>query len=113
MKLLVVDDEPINQMLVERMLQNDKRYTIFHADSGKEAIEMLSKEDMDIVLLDILMPQMDGFTTALEIQKISAPRIIFATADADDATREKAHAVGVEELLVKPFRRDELLAALK
>lgn len=101
--ILVVDDEPMNIKIVEFALKNENLYHVFSANSGMAAIEKLEKEDIDLVLLDIEMPEMDGFDTLEKIRESKDVPVVFMTADKDIETIERAEAMGVEDYLTKPF----------
>ena len=67
--VLIVDDQALNRILLSKMLEQEG-YNIFMAYNGLEALKVLEKEPIDIVLLDVLMPVMDGFETAQKIKKL-------------------------------------------
>ena len=101
--ILVVDDEKMNQKLVEKILKEESQYTVYMCSSGMEALDMLRQQEMDIVLLDILMPEMDGFETYEKLREITDAPVVFLTADKDISTISRANEIGVDEYLVKPF----------
>ena len=88
--VLIVDDQALNRILLSKMLEQEG-YNIFMAYNGLEALKVLEKEPIDIVLLDVLMPVMDGFETAQKIKKyyneVYLP-IIFITSLDDQASFE-------------------------
>jgi PAS domain S-box-containing protein len=107
--ILVVDDRAENVMAIKGIL-NDVDYEIVTAQSGAEALKKLLKQDFALILLDVLMPSMDGFETARLISQRDASRripIIFLTAvGADVASIYKGYALGAVDYLVKPIEPD-------
>lgn len=115
MRILVVDDQPLNCTLLKAMLEQ-QRYYVEVANNGLEALEILERTDIDIVLLDVMMPVMDGFQTAPKIKQLSGDvylPVIFITALEDHASFEKCLAVGGDDFIHKPFDRVILSAKIK
>lgn len=110
--ILVVDDTIMNIMLAEHILKKEAMYSILKAESGKEALERLSENDIDLVLLDIEMPGMDGFETLDKIREVSNVPVIFMTADKELTTIERANEMGVEDYITKPFSQPGLLESV-
>lgn len=102
-KILVVDDEPMNIKMVSIILKDLPVYEIIGATSGKEAIEKLSQEEVDMILLDVMMPVMDGFETISRIREKYDMPIVLMTGDRNIETIEKASLYGVDDYLTKPF----------
>lgn len=112
--VLIVDDEPLNLRMSAECLSHD--YTIYFARSGEEALELLKSHLVDIILLDINMPDMDGFETAKKIYNLFSNRtipIIYLTADTSEETISKAFDSGASDYIIKPFKQKELLARVK
>ena len=112
--ILVVDDEPINLKLVAATLEDN--YELHFARSGKDALAYLSDKEVDIILLDIMMPQMNGFEVAQELhknEKTSHIPIIYLTGDNSEEMIEKAFDSGAADYISKPFRKKELLVRIK
>lgn len=101
--ILVVDDEKINIRLIENICKDEPLYKIISAESGKQAIDIIRQQQIDIVLLDIEMPDMDGFQTLEEIRKITDAPVVFVTGYKDYKFIEKARDMGVEDYITKPF----------
>ena len=102
-KILVVDDEPMNVKMVEVILKDTPMYQIVGANSGLDAIKMLEIHEIDMILLDVKMPGMDGFATMELIrQKYNMP-IVLMTGDRNIETIERATKLGVDDYLTKPF----------
>ena len=108
-KILVVDDEKIMLMLARRILS--KKYEVVVATSGSEAIKLFESEHPDLVLSDLLMPEMDGYElhkTLQEKSEESVP-IIFMTADESAESESKGFEVGAADYIRKPLKPDVLL----
>lgn len=113
-RVLIVDDEPLNLRVSAECLAND--YTIFFARNGQEALDFLETHPVDVILLDINMPKMDGFQTALKIHELDPNHeipIIYLTADSSEETISKAFDKGAADYILKPFKQKELLARVK
>lgn len=102
-RVLVVDDEPIYAKLIEGIMRDDPMYEIVSVSSGEKALELLEEQDIDIILLDRVMPKMDGFETLEHIQKKYKIPVVFMSADKNPEDVEKAAGFGVEYYLTKPF----------
>ncbi|MCF8234351.1 MAG: hybrid sensor histidine kinase/response regulator [Bacteroidales bacterium] len=111
-KILIVDDIPKNIQILGNILKN-KSYHISYAQSGKEALTLIDVNDFDLILLDIMMPGMDGYEVCRYLKKDEKTRdipIIFLTAKADKESVVNGFRSGAEDYLTKPFNADELLA---
>lgn len=112
-KILVIDDEPINIKMVQFGLKSEGIYEVLSAASGSEGIEVLKDTEVDLVLLDLMMPEMDGFETMKRIKEFSSVPVIFMTADTEEETIQKAKELGALDYLKKPFIPDDLKATVK
>lgn len=110
--ILAVDDEPIILDLIESIFEDEPDYRLYKARSGKAALKMMKKVPMDLVLLDIQMPEMDGFEVYEKIRETSEVPIVFLTGDKSIETINRASALGVEDYLVKPFMTKALLEVI-
>jgi DNA-binding response OmpR family regulator len=110
--ILVVDDEPRYIRLLEANLRTEG-YQIITAQNGKEAVETFSANPVDLILLDVLMPQMDGFTVCQRIRQYSNVPIIILTSKGEEQDRVRGLDVGADDYLVKPFSVMELLARVR
>ena len=106
--VLIVEDDPHTERLERRLLEDDG-YTVQSVSSGEEAIALVSDSEPDLILLDIGLPGIDGFTTCMVLRKFSQVRIIMVTAR--DATTDKVKGIeiGADDYVAKPFVGDELL----
>jgi len=114
-KVLVVDDDPKNLKLMQAMLIPLK-YELFTAESGRGALDIMSKMDIDLVLLDVMMPEMDGFEVCRRIKKNPNTKmipVVLVTALDDLDSRIKGIEAGADDFLSKPASRPELIARTK
>ena len=112
-RVLVVDDTPQNVRVLDAIL-GASGYVVLPAYSGEEALEVLGREHPDIILLDILMPGLDGYEVCRRVRADSATRvlpIIMITASGDQE-KIKAIEAGADDFIAKPLNQDELLAPL-
>ena len=112
MKILVVDDEDLLVKGIRFNLQNDG-YDVITGSNGLEAIELAETEDPDLVILDVMMPEMDGLTACGKIRQFSDVPIILLTAKADDMDKLMGFDQGADDYLTKPFNILELKARVK
>lgn len=110
--ILVVDDESRYVRLISANLKVEG-YDVLEAFNGKQAIDTLVEHEVNLVLLDIMMPVMDGFTTCERIRSFSHVPVIMVTAKGDESDRIKGLDVGADDYIVKPFSADELLARVR
>jgi len=113
--ILIVDDVPKNIQLLGSILK-EEAYELEFATSGKEALEWLNSKQFDLVLLDIMMPEMDGFEVCRRIKENAATReisIIFLTAKADFQSIIQGFESGAVDYITKPYNRKELLVRVK
>ncbi len=108
-KILIVDDEPMMVMVTKRVLS--QKYEVLSASSGKEALEIYDREKPDLILSDLLMPEMNGFEMHQILQERYTERIpiMYMTADDTDETENKGFDLGAADFIRKPFRPDILL----
>jgi len=109
--ILIIDDE-INMIESYKVLLEDK-YNILSSTSGAEALKILKKEAVNLVLLDVLMPDMDGLEVLKKIKEISGIEIIMITAVRTIRTAIQAMKMGAYDYISKPFDIDDLLATIK
>ncbi len=112
MKILVVDDEELLVKGIRFNLQKEG-YDVVAGYSGKEALELTVSEKPDLVILDVMMPEMDGFTACSKIREISDVPIILLTAKSEDMDKLMGFDSGADDYLTKPFNILELKARIK
>ena len=112
MKILVVDDEQLLVKGIRFNLQNDG-YEVIVGYNGAEALELAKTEQPNLIILDIMMPEMDGLTACLKIREFSDVPIILLTAKADDMDKLMGFEQGADDYLTKPFNILELKARIK
>jgi serine phosphatase RsbU (regulator of sigma subunit) len=114
MRILVVDDEPTNRLILQAMLTREG-HEILQAENGQQAIDVFTQEEVDIVLMDVMMPIMDGYSAAKEIKAKSGERfvpIIFLTAITDEEALVECIHNGGDDFLTKPYNRIILKAKM-
>ncbi len=108
MKILVVDDEARIRDLI-------KKYAIFEgfevveAENGMQAVEIARRQDFDLIILDVMMPELDGFSACREIRKASQTPVIMLSARGEEYDRIHGFELGVDDYVVKPFSPKELM----
>ena len=113
-KILIVDDTPQNIRLLEAVLE-PRGYTLITATSGSEALEKIASEQLDLILLDIVMPGIDGYEVCRRVRANPATRllpVVMITASGDQE-KIKAIEAGADDFIPKPFNQPELLARVK
>ena len=112
MKILVVDDEDLLVKGIRFNLQNDG-YQVICGSNGLEAISLTQLESPDLIILDVMMPEMDGLTACAKIREFSNVPIILLTAKADDMDKLMGFDQGADDYLTKPFNILELKARVR
>lgn len=108
-RVLIADDEPDIRNLVSIFLQKNG-YTVFTAKNGGEAVrELRQNGEFDLVIMDIMMPDMDGIRACREIRTFSTVPLLFLTAKTQEADKQQAYEIGGDDYLGKPFSQNELL----
>src|SRR5215510_9952143 len=111
-RILVVDDTPANIQVLSAILK-EKGYQISVATNGKQALEAVGRVRPDLILLDVMMPEIDGFETCRQLKASDATRdipVIFLTARTETADIVKGFELGAVDYVPKPFNSHELLA---
>ncbi len=111
-RILIVDDEPRYLRLLEANLKTEG-YGVVTASDGLQAIEVFSSQPVDLVLLDVMMPRLDGFGVCQRIREFSNVPIIILTAKGEEQDRVRGLDLGADDYLVKPFSATELLARVR
>jgi DNA-binding response OmpR family regulator len=110
--ILTADDDPQLLRLVARNLELED-YDVLTASDGKQALEQIEQHAPDLVLLDVMMPRMDGFTVCQLVREFSAVPIIIVTARGQDQDKVRGLDLGADDYLTKPFSIEELLARVR
>jgi two-component system KDP operon response regulator KdpE len=110
--VLVVDDEPRMVEFITMNLELEG-FRVVGAPNGHEALEKASREMPDLVILDIMMPHMDGFETLENLRETSQVPVIFLTAKSDEADRIRGLDLGADDYITKPFSTRELISRMK
>ena len=115
MNVLIVEDNLLNQKIVSLYLSK-QNHTVFKATNGKDALAIAKNNKLDLILMDIMLPGMNGFEITVEIRKFEKENgvaknvpIIALTANTLDSDKEKCLTVGMNDYLPKPFTADELI----
>lgn len=115
-KILIVDDNADNIEIIKFILETIPEYDVYTASDGKSAIQIVNKIIPDIILLDIIMPEMDGFAVANEIKsnpKTKDIPVIFITSLDDIKNKKRAFEIGGVDYITKPFYNSEILCRVK
>jgi DNA-binding response OmpR family regulator len=111
-QILIVDDEPRYVRLMEANLITEG-YQVLKAYNGREAVDMVAEQRPDLVLLDVMMPVMDGFKACERIREFSSIPIIMVTAKGEEQDRVRGLDLGADDYIVKPFSATELVARVR
>ncbi len=112
-KILVVDDESRMRKLVKDFLSK-KGYEVYEASNGEEALDLFYKDnDIDLIILDVMMPKMDGWEVMREVRKTSKIPIIMLTAKSDETDELHGFDLGADEYVTKPFSPKILVARVE
>ncbi|MCZ8519240.1 MULTISPECIES: response regulator transcription factor [Paenibacillus] len=110
--ILIVDDEKDIIDLIEIYLRNEG-YRLLRASNGLEALSLLEKEDVDLIVLDLMMPKMDGIEACLKIRETRNMPIIMLSAKSQDMDKILGLGTGADDYMTKPFNPLELIARIK
>jgi len=111
-RILIVDDEPRYLRLLEANLKTEG-YQVSTASDGLQALEVFSAQPADLILLDVMMPRLDGFGVCQRIREFSNVPIMILTAKGSEPDRVRGLDLGADDYLVKPFSASELLARVR
>lgn len=113
MKILLVDDESFIHDILNQYTKNiNKDYEIIHAYNGRQALELVSQVQIDIIILDVMMADMDGFLVAKNIRKFSKIPILMLSARSTEEDKLFGFEIGIDDYLTKPFSIKELFARI-
>ncbi len=111
-RILIVDDEKMIRNVVKEYAEFEG-YETREAEDGMEAVEICRKEDFDIIVMDIMMPRLDGYSAIKEIHKTKPIPVIMLSARGEEYDKLFGFEIGVDDYVVKPFSPKELLARIK
>ncbi len=111
-KLLIVDDE-VNIRAVVREYAEFEEYEVDEAGNGMEAVEKAKANDYDLIIMDVMMPKLDGYSASKEIRKYKNVPIIMLSARGEEYDKLFGFEIGVDDYVVKPFSPKELMARVK
>ncbi len=116
LRILLAEDNLINRAVAAGILEK-QGHSLVHADNGREALEAVARENFDIILMDVQMPEMDGFEATRRIRELEGAtgrhtRIVAMTAHAMTGDRERCLAAGMDDYVSKPLRKDDLFRVL-
>lgn len=111
MKLLIVDDEVLIRDVIKEYCLNEN-YDVCEASNGLDALKIINKDNIDLIVLDIMMPKLDGFSLCKQIKDKNIP-IIILSARTDEFDKLMGFDLGIEDYVTKPFSPKELMARIK
>lgn len=112
MRILTVEDEPDIRRLLRAYLENEG-FTVDETNNGQRALDMVTENNYDLIILDIMIPELDGWSVCQKIRKKSNIPIIMVTAKGTEPDRILGLELGADDYLVKPFSPKELIARIK
>ncbi len=112
MTILIVDDEVLIRNVIKEYLLNEG-YKVLEAKDGFDALRVISNNKVDLIVLDIMMPKMDGFTCLSEIRKTKNIPVIMLSARKEETDKLNSFDLGVDDYVTKPFSPKELVARVK
>ena len=109
-RILVVDDEAKIRLLIRKYAEFEG-HEVTEAENGMEAVRLFRKtpDAFDIVIMDVMMPELDGFSAVAEIKKIASPAVIMLSARGEEYDKIHGFELGVDDYVVKPFSPKELM----
>lgn len=111
-KILIVDDE-VNIRLVVKEYAEFEGYDVDEAENGMQAIDMVKNNDYDLIIMDVMMPKLDGYSACKEIKKIKSIPVIMLSARGEEYDKLFGFEIGIDDYVVKPFSPKELMARIK
>lgn len=111
-KILIVDDEQ-NIRRVVREYAEFEGYSVEEAENGMEAVEICRQKDFDIIIMDVMMPRLDGYSACKEIKKTKNIPVIMLSARGEEYDKLFGFEIGIDDYVVKPFSPKELMARVK
>lgn len=112
MHILIVDDEELIRSVIKDYIL-EENYTCDEADNGASAIEMVERRNYDLIIMDIMMPEMDGYQAIKEIKEIKNIPVIMLSARTEEIDKLQGFEIGIDDYVTKPFSPKELIARIK
>jgi len=112
MRVLIVDDEKLIREVIREYCE-DLNYQVFEAEDGYDALNIISNTDIDVIILDIMMPKKDGFQTMKELKQIKDIPVLMLSARAEEFDKLIGFDLGIDDYVTKPFSPKELVARVK
>lgn len=112
MNILIVDDEELIRNVIKEYLKQEN-FTFDEADNGQSAIDLVKNNKYDCILMDIMMPKLDGFSAIKQIKEISDAKIIVLSARSEEFDKLSGFDLGIDDYVTKPFSPKELIARIK
>ena len=112
MNLLIVDDEKLIRNVIKEYCINEG-YHVFEEEDGLKAIDCVNKNNIDLVIMDVMMPHLDGFSACKEIKKIKDIPIIILSSRNEEFDKLNGFDLGIDDYVTKPFSPKELIARIK
>lgn len=113
-KVLIVDDSAFMRMLLKEKLPSLGQAQVLEASSGEEALEIIAKENPDLILLDIVLPSMDGETVLRDLRKMGIQsRVVMVTSVGQEAVMKRCEQLGISGYITKPFDDTQVRKMLK
>ena len=110
--ILVVDDEARIRSIIKKYAEFEG-HTVTEAGDGMEAVRLCRQESFDIIIMDIMMPELDGFSACREIRKVSSTPIIMLSARGEEYDKINGFETGIDDYVVKPFSAKELMLRIE
>ena len=111
-KLLIVDDEENIRKLIHKYAEYDG-HELIEAENGMQAVELVRRTDFDLIVMDVMMPELDGFSAAAEIRRMKDTPIIMLSARGEEYDRIHGFMAGIDDYVVKPFSPKELMLRIQ
>jgi len=111
-RILIVDDE-VNIRLVVKEYAEFEGIEVAEAENGMQAIEMVKNDNFDLIVMDVMMPKLDGYSACKEIKKIKNIPVIMLSARGEEYDKLFGFEIGIDDYVVKPFSPKELMARIK
>ncbi len=112
MRILVVDDEALIREVIKEYSLNEG-YAVDEAENGEKALNLIEKNDYDVVIMDVMMPSMDGLTAIRELKQIKNIPVIILSARKEEYDKLQGFDIGIDDYVTKPFSPKELIARIR